>query len=295
MDVPGAEPTAREERYRIQVGNAVLVAIVRELMARQSEDLDADVRAEVAHWGQRPATFDLEVLPHAGETTVLRLVPSEAVHAGVQDAATDLGLGAALFVAHPDGSMQSIELHGNEPAVHDRGALTAFAGRLAGGIHPGRRRLGLVQGTKVFTIYRHGPELRLDLPAQALATEQEGEDSETYTIEPLRPMGGEGGRIEIRIGGHPDEAPHGRHLARGRLLDHDVQWSPESPDTGGKVLRTSFATSDFPVSITITAPAQAQIDALKTIVESMRLSHACNGPSDCSGGERCDHEFCRSH
>lgn len=296
-DEPGAAGAeaglVRQTRHRITLADQTLLLIEIELFAREGPDLMSEVREEVDHWGQRAASWDVGLVPNPS-LSVVRVVPDEPLALGLRDGPYDLSLVAVLFVASSDGTIQSIALHANEAAARDRTGLATLVSRIGGSIRAGRR-FSTAGGTRVFTLFRHGPEVRIDLPDGAIALEHSTPDAETYFIQVARPLGGTAaGSLRITVGGHPEALPArgGRRVA-GQFLGTAVQWRSETTPEGAHTLRLVHLAAEQPVEAILEAPSAEALDPLRTIAESMRFSAACEGGADCPAGERCDHEYCR--
>lgn len=290
---PGAGRMRAREAFRIEHGVQRFLVVVVELFARHAGDLEAEVGAEVERWGQRPSAFAIDSLANPS-CPVVRVVPAEALFLGLQDGIDDLALVDLLYVGSPDGTVQTIAIHANDAAARERDALTALAGRIGTTVHAGRVAFDTSGGTRKFTVFRRGPELRIDLPDSTVAFEEEGRDSDAYTIRVLRPLGGKGGTLRITVGGAAEALPPGGRRARARshLMGQPAQWTSYST-ADGLELRLVHRTAVQPISIVISADDQDAIDDLRAIAETLVLSRTCDGPVGCPPGEVCRHEHCR--
>lgn len=295
-DDPSTSPAGglmRQARHRIELGDQAILLLSIELFAHEGPDFMSEVRAEVEHWGQRAAAFDVSLVSNPN-LSVARVVPDEPLALGLRDGFQDMVLVAVLFVASRDGTVQSIALHANEAAARDRMGLASLLARIGGTIRPGQR-FDTSGGTRVFTLFRRGPEVRFDVPDGTIAVEEERPDAETYFVQLSRALGAPGaGSMRITVGGHPEPLPtRGRHV-RGELLGGPVQWLADASADGGRELRLVHISSEQPVEAVLTAPNAEALEALRHVAESMRFSRACEGRAECPAGERCDHEYCRT-
>lgn len=295
---PGASAAtgdlARQTRHRIVLADQSALLLAIELFAREGPDLMSEVREEVEHWGQRAAHFDIQLVPNPN-LSVVRVVPDEPLSLGLRDGPYDLALVAVLFVASSDGTVMSLALHANAAAVRDARGLSSLVSRIGGSIRPGRV-FDTAGGTRVFTLFRRGPEVRMDLPDKTIAFEEERPDAETYVVQLTRPLGGTAaGSMRLTVGGRFDALPArgGRRVA-GQFLGGAVQWLAETAEDGGRTLRLVHLAAEQPVEAVLTAPTAEALEALRTVAESVRFSQACEGRASCPVPERCEHEYCRS-
>lgn len=285
-------PLTKQTRHRLQLVSQKVLLLEVELFAREGPDFISGVREEIAKWGQRAPSFDVELVSNP-QLSVVRVIPSEPLGLGLQDGIDDLSLVGVLFVANVDGTVQTMAMHANAAALADRPGLVALLARMGGTVRPGRR-VATTGGTRTFTLFRHGPEVRIDAPDGVASIEQGTAEQETYTFYLLRPLGGVGGSARVVVGGRPEPIPpRGGRRVNGTLMGAATSWLSTTTDDGATSLRAVQLTGEQPVEVVVTATDRAPLDALREMMGSLRFSRACEGPGDCPAGERCDHEYCR--
>lgn len=295
---PGGAPVdqglSKQSRHRIALADQSVLLVAADLFARQGPDFMSEVREEVEHWGQRAAHFDVQLVPNPN-LSVARVVPDEPLSLGLQDGMDDLVLVAVLFVASSDNTVMSLSMHANAAAARDARGLATLASRIGGSLRAGRV-FDTAGGTRVFTLFRHGPEVRMDLPDATIAFEEERPDAETYVVQLTRPLGGTAaGSMKVTVGGRPEPLPaRGGRRVRGQFLGTAVQWVSDTAEGGDRTLHLVHMAAEQPVEALLTAPSAEALEALKTVAESVRFSQACEGRAGCPVPERCEHEYCRS-
>ena len=290
---PDEGPLVKQTRHRLQLVNQKVLFLEVELFAREGPDFISEVREEIGRWGQRAPTFEVGLVSNP-QVSVIRVIPSEPLALGLRDGIDDLSLVGVLFVASVDGSIQTIAAHANQAALADRAGLVSFLNRIGATLRPGRR-LSTTSGTRTFTLFRRGPEVRIDVPDGVASLEQQTPEQETYMFYMLRPLGGVGGTARIVVGGRPEPPPaRGGRRVPGNLLGAAAPWVMSTGEGGELGARAVQLAGEQPVEAVITANGPAPLDALRQMAETMRFSRACQAPADCPAGERCDHEYCRS-
>ena len=103
----------RESRHVVDDGAFHAAIATFELMPDSGADFEGEVRAAVARWEHPPPTFRLEALSARSPLRVVQVTLPSPERVELREDAGPLSLITVLYVAHPDGTAQSIELHTN--------------------------------------------------------------------------------------------------------------------------------------------------------------------------------------
>lgn len=258
-----------KSRHAVDDGTFHVAIASFELFAPVGADFEAEIRAGLARWKRPPRRPSLEALSaHAPLRVVLVTLP-EPDRAGLSDETGSLSLVSLLYVAHPDGTVQAIELHTNDANLGNVARVTALARQIGESLEVGPLGMPHAAGTRVVPIGTR--ELQAEVPEGFVGAAEIGMDYTIASLMPLSPIASGGPRIDVGsfASDDPDWPPPAGTVS-SRLFDQPVRYR-RGVSRGRRELSAGVEVDDWRISVTLSARTQAELDALLPIAETMRL------------------------
>lgn len=268
VPAPPAGAATRQSRHVVD-GAAMHVAIAAfELLAPAGADFEREVREGVLHWKRPPRGHRLEPVTAHAPLRVLQLVLAAPEPAGLSDEAGVLQLVTILYVAHPDGTAQAIELHVAD--VAQAAAVVALARTIGESLEVGPLGLPHVAGERVvpFGTWR----IVATVPDGFVAVVENGMDFTMGSIVALAPIATEGASLELFIGEGADPLPPGAAVP-GRLFGEATQLRRTS-SRGFRRLVGLVHPEGLTIAVTMSAKTERELEAVRDIAATMRLTES---------------------
>lgn len=265
MSAPESEDD--ETRVIVDAGAERLVVMVHELFGVASDDLERDVRATIAQWGEQGRQYRLARSP----LKALRAV--EVLPAPAPGRETDAIFVRGMFVALPDSTVQTVFVYVNPAAAKDLAGCSAAAERILATLSPGARKLRLGAGPRRLATLSPDAEVVVNVPRNVVVTTQLGPDFLVQRIRVVGKLGAGSDMIGFYLG-HAPSFERGKKASDGTLFGKKVAW--QQGRAGQKLealveLPRIAGPPDY-AHVWILASSDEQLAALKRVAESMTLA-----------------------
>lgn len=256
-----------ETRVVLDAGEERLVVMVHELFGLASDDFERDVRLTVAGWGDKAAQYRFAHAPLKG-VRAIAVLPAPG-----SSQETDAVFVRGLFVALPDGTVQTVFVYVNPRAARDHAGCSAAAERILATLAPGPRRLQLDAGKRTLATLSPDAEIVVTVPKNIVVTTQNGPDFVVQRLKVVGWLGKSSDMIGFYLGHHPS-FEKGEKRADGTLFGKKVVWQARREGRGLEALVSLPRASGPPdyAHVWIIATSDDRLAALKTIAESMKLA-----------------------
>jgi hypothetical protein len=217
------EPDERETRIVVDAGEQRLVLMVRELHRSPGEPFAEHVAKSFEPLKAEHESLAIAPLdPPVPGLTVLLVQPAK-----VDTSATAVPLFWAE-VAHPDGSVQDLGFYVNPAGAKDLPAAQGLARRMLATLRAGSRKVSSVAHEQAL-----GGTLRIDLPADAAYSCQQGVDFVVHHVDLVVPVGDFAGHLGVFIGGYPEKPKDSTLRVPASILGKPAEWLLTERDDDG--------------------------------------------------------------
>lgn len=264
-----AAPEADEDETRVvlNAGGERLVIMVHELFGLASDDFERDVRVTVAGWGDKAAQYRFAHSSLKG-VRAIAVLPAPGSSQG-----TDAIFVRGLFVALPDGTVQTVFVYVNPQAARDLTGCSTAAERILATLAPGPRKLRLDAGKRTLATLSPDAEIVVTVPKNIVVTTQNGPDFLVQRLKVVGWLGKSSDMIGFYLGHHPS-FEKGEKLTDGTLFGRKVVWQARREGQGLEALVALPRASGAPdyAHVWIIATSEDRLAAMKSIAESMKLA-----------------------
>lgn len=264
MSAPESEDD--ETRVTFDAGEERLVVMVHELFGLAGDDLDRDVQATVAQWGEKGAQYRLVRSP----SKALRAV--DVLPAPGKPQGTEAIFVRGMFVALPDSTVQTVFVYVNPEAAKDLAGCSAAAERILATVAPGARKLRADGGERRLATLAPDAEILVSVPKNVVVTTQLGRDFLVQRIRVLGRLGQSSDSIGLYLGHAPSFKP-AKKASDGTLFGKRITWQAggEGKELEALVELSRVAGPPDYAHVWIIASNDDRLAALKRVAESMKL------------------------
>jgi hypothetical protein len=269
-----AAPESEFEQTRIVIdaGGQRMVLMAYELFTRTGADFETVAQNETAGFPVKVRTESWSGMGQLRAMAYFPLTPTK-------DRAANLVMG--VFVAQPDGTVQSLIWYVNPEGAKAYDGALSLARSMAKTIASGKRNLEVRAGERELSGYSATKNVFIRVPAGYVATVQHGPDFIVHHIHKLTAFGSPGASVGIYLGWHPSNEHEGfQNRGTSVLFGKRVQWYEKTADEDGH--KTTFAKALVPLgSGSMDAPSYADvfleagdastIEELKSVAATLRL------------------------
>jgi hypothetical protein len=225
IEAPGhsvmAAPEASEDVTRavLDSGKVRVVMMAMEQYALVGVDFEAGVRAQMK---AEPGMADVPLAPFP-VAAPLRAI---AVFPGLPQGNKEAHLVYAVYLAHPDGTVQRVAFFVNQAGVPQAGIWAGRAALWAASLTAGSHALAAAAGVRSL-----GDEFTVTTPAGFVISTQQGHDFSVHHLQRLVPLGNPAEECGVYLGRYPSfqhqraEVPEEEvEKTPGRLLGLPTEW-----------------------------------------------------------------------
>jgi hypothetical protein len=272
-------PEADQEQTRIVIdaGHQRMVLMVYELFARTGNNFEDAVKTQTLRF---PVKVTVQNWPLSSSVRAAAYFPE----APTQDREANLVMG--VFVAQPDGSVQSLMWYANPLGAKPSAGALLVAKSMARTIAPGTRALTVSAGERELSGYSQTRSVFIRVPEGYVVTAQQGPDFIVHHIHKMTAFGSPAASIGIYLGDYPQNR-EGDKVETSLLFGKQVTWYQKTVKEGDASAITASALvslrgvapdstrpADYEPSyadVFLSAPDTATLQELKSVAATLRI------------------------